>query len=341
MVKERTKFYNAYDKKNYMSDLMKEFLSMNSELPTENKPIPRRNVDLIYSINEYITKYDTFRRINRILFRFLEETEVFDKGFRGRYLNILKSCRRQFDMIYKCKVILKKVPVEQKYCDAIKYVLNDISKRLDYLMKNILPCYIEVTPLDNYVKNIGNEKFYDEIMELFPLVDKIEEEKLTEYVHSILSSYSGDGDWQKGLASYRKFLERKYAKLDAIKEEEALEKRKKRAAETEKMLISKSNNFSRLYMDGCVTYGYNRGVSNIGNRVADLKKKGRTKNKIVFLAKTAKGANANAFFLSLETEDNFTPAITKAAILEEHEPLPKQIQEKIENYEIAAVELMV
>lgn len=341
MQVKKDKYYNGYERKCHMHDVLKEFLEKFKETTYNRQSIPKKNIEYIYSINDYIEKYDNFRRINGILFRFFDEVETFDDGFRGRFINIIKSCRLQFNMMYRCKIILKSASVEQKYLDAIKYCLNDISKRLDFLSEHILPCYIEMTPLDNYLKEKGKDAFYEEMIELFPSADKIDDEKLNEYIHKILSSYDGIESWQEGLEKYQSFLKEKYKKIKISKEKESLEQKKKRALETEKALIQKSNVFSRQYLDGGITYGYNRAVQVIGLKALSLKKQGQKNNKIVFLAKTTKGRAAKAYYLSLETEDYFTEAISKASILEEHEPLPKSIQEKIESYDIVAIEMMV
>ena len=338
---EKKKYYNGYEKKCYMHDILKEFFEKYKEISYNKQSIPKRNIEYIYSINDYIEKYNNFRRINGILLRFFDEIESFDDGFKGRYFNIIKSCRLQFNMMYRCKIILKSTSVEQKYLNAIKYCLNDISKRIDFLSEHILPCYIEATPLDNYLKQKGKDAFYEEIIELFPSVDKIDNEKLDIYIHKILSSYNGTNDWQDGLKKYKAFLEKKYEKIKLAKEKENLEQKKKRALETEKVLIEKSNQFYRQYTDGGITYGYNRAVQVVGLKALSLKKQGQKNNKIVFLAKTTKGRAAKAYYLSLETEDNFTNAISKASILEEHESLPSQIQEKVDNYDIVAIEMML
>lgn len=337
MIKERTKFYSSLDKKKYMDSMFHEFLGIQVK---ETMPVTRTNVLLLGKIHDYFEETEKFQKITKVIFVFLKETDSFS-NFYQKLGNIKISCMKQRNMMCLCKKILKSIPVEKKYVEPIEYTIAGLSKRLDYLLKVVVPAYIEMTPLSNYVKEMGEEKFYEEICEMFPVGEDMEDDKLNEYIQKIFSSYSDDGNWEKGFNEYQEFLKEKYRNIEISKEQEAREKRKKLAEEAEKKLIMTSNNFQKLYLDGCITYGYNYSVSKLGSRVVELKKAGRERNKIVFLAKTKKGANAAPFYFSLETEDNLTKSVEKLTILEEFEKLPENIQEKIDNYELAAVEMMV
>ena len=339
-MEERKKFHNEMDKSNYMAKMFHEYIDKYFKV-NEKQPLNKMNVELIQEINEYYNKIHIFQRITKVIWVFIKEVDVIENEFSCKLLNIKKSCMKQKELMGYCKKILKTLPVERKYYNAIKYEINKMSKRIDYLLEFVIPTYIELTPLSNYIKDMGKENFYEEILEEFSVDEKMEDEDLQKYIQKIVSSYSDDENWKAGMEKYKRFLQEKYKKIEDAKQKEALEKKKKLAEEAERKLILTSNNLQKLYFDGEITYGHNYKVSKLGSAVADLNKEEKANRKIVFLAKTARGFNASVFYYSSEVEGFLTQSFRKCSIIKEYEKLPEELQTKIDSYELVAVEMMV
>lgn len=345
MIQERTKFRNAFDRKQYMDDMFHEFLEVyTGKLPDKSiKPI---NVEFIRLINEYNEKYVYFQRVTTIVVAFIKKFNDMD-GIVHKLIILKGSAKKQNVMLNICKKILKKNKFEKKYEEPIRVTIQGINKRIDYLLKLVDTAYIEMTPLDNYKKMLEEkgEDFFDEIINEFPLTEKIgpeeENQMVQNYIEKVLSSFSDNGDWEEGYKKYNTFLQKKFELIEKGREADKLKARKNRQEMAEKKLIQISTDIQRRYDDAMITTGYHIGIDHLHKEVLKSKEQGRMRNKIILLAKTMKGYEATPHYYSKTAKEPFGNSLSSCSILGEFEELPKDILDKIENGDVAMVEVML
>lgn len=345
MIKVRTKFNNGLDRKHYMDEMFHEFLDVYSE-KKEKQFIRKINVELIRDINDYSERYIYFQRVTTIIVAFIKQFDNME-DILHKLIAIKASAKKQNMMLNGCKRILKNLRFDERYEEPIRYTIAGINKRLDYLLAIVNSAYIEMTPLDNYKKKLETEgkSFFEEIVNEFPLDEKIgpdeENEVIQQYIQKVLSSFSDDGDWKEGFEKYRYFLQKKYEKIEEGKRLEKLKVKKERQEMAEKKLMNESIQISRRYDDAMITMGYHPGINHIHNEVYKRKQEGKTRNKIVLLAKTLKGYDAAIYYYSKTTKEPFVKSMVHCSILDEFEELPKELLMQIENYDVAMVEVIL
>lgn len=169
-----------------------------------------------------------------------------------------------------------------------------------------------------------------------------EENKIVQdYIQKVLSSFSDDGDWQEGYQKYNEFLHRKFELIEKGKMEDKLKTRKQKQEMAEKKLMQVSDDIQRRYDDAMITTGYHIGINHLHREVSKCKELGRMRNKIVLLAKTIKGYDAAPYYYSKTAKNPFGNSLKSCSVLEEFEELPKEILMKVENGEVAMVEVML
>lgn len=338
MIEEKTKFRNGMERKFYMDDVLHEFLDcyQNKNFEYTN----RKGMEIIGMINDYNDKYFYFVKLTNIIAIFLKELYGIGNEF-SKFLNIKSSCKKQFNLLYTTKTILKKVPVENKYYVALKYNVEKISERLDYLTKYVVFSYLEMTPILNYIKILEDEgkSLEKEIMEKFPdMVNDSEDFELRKYMEEIFSKVSDNQDWKKGRDIYLNFLNEKRKSMEENKMEEKLNKKKLLAKDAEQKLIITGNNIEKIIMRGD---NAKLSVRMIGNKIFELKQAGEKNAKLIMLAKTSRGINAKAYYYSQDSSNFLTNSLCKATVLKENVELPNEILDKIKSFDMVFKEILL
>lgn len=160
MIQEKTKFRNAYDRKHYMDNMFHEFLEVYAKKPHDSS-IKSVNLEFIRLINEYNEKYIYFQRVTTIITAFIKQFEDMS-GIVHKLIVLKASAKKQNVMLNSCKSILKKHKFEKKYEEPIRTVIQEVEKRIDYLLALVDSAYIEMTPLYNYKKQLeaNGESFF-------------------------------------------------------------------------------------------------------------------------------------------------------------------------------------
>lgn len=342
MIKERTKFYNGYEKKEYMHRVIKEFLDLYKTIP-EKGTVNKRNLEIIQLINEYYEKYIYFARLTSVIMEFLKNFYSEESNYISNFFGIKKSCKKQYELIISIKNRVKKVPIDSKYETAIKYTIEDVKKRLDYLLNNIVYTYLEMTPLLDYMKYLENngKTLEDDISENIDLDENIlDNPSVTNYVQKVLNclNYSDSNcNYLKKKEIYENFLNEKYKKIEKEKLEKKQKQKENRFKETEYKLQKDASNIERTINNGNL-FKYNVCVTKLSKKFVELKKEGYKYGRIILIGKTIKGYNAATYYLSGE---ELSKGLSNASVLSPKEEIPSKIQELINSKDYAIAEITI
>lgn len=345
MIKERTKFNNSYDRNDYMNKMFHEFLDIHSG-DFEKRSVKKINIEILRDINEYKEHYIYFQRITTIICAFLKQIEEIDKNTLSKLLQLKHSVKKQYTMVSFAKDIIKVTSFDSKYEIPIKSVITSVNKRLDYLLNLVATAYIEMTPLVNYKNKLeeNGKSFYDEIINEFPLEENIgydeDNELLQNYIKKILSISSDSEDWKKELGRYQKWILDKQNLIEKGRAEEKLKKKKQLKELAEKHLRKECDDIRNRY-DTVLLSDFRDPLRNLANRADTFRRNGRLENKIVLLAKTNKGYNAATYYYSEKSKDYMTSGLSNCTILGEFDELPNEIMQKVDNCDLAMVEMLI
>lgn len=340
MIEERTKFYNGLDKKYYMDKVLHEFLDVYDSV-TEKKFVNKMSAEIVQLINEYIEKYIYFSKLTTVIAEFLKNIYGTQNKYFSNFLSIKKSCKKQYGLLCLVKRISKKIPLERKYYVALKYNIEKISQRLDYLLNNVVFTYLEITPILDYSTKLESEgkTLEADITENIDFKEDFTDDKnVMDYVQKVLNSLeNSNGEYLKNKEKYETFLNKKYEIVEDEKNEQKQKQKEIRFLETEAKLQQDARNIERSINNGNL-YKYSSNIVALGKKFSLLKDKGNKYGRIILVGKTKAGSRAATYYLSGE---ELTNSLAKASVFTQNEKIPNKIQELIDNKDYAIAEILV
>ena len=339
------KYKSGYDKKMEYDSLLKEFIQEMENKEKNPNGVSKFNFEMVRCMNEYLDKSRYFQKITYVILLFLKEFEYIDDSIISKFVHIKQSVKQQFYLFLQVKDGLKKQSVPDKYKKVIPYEIKKASERIDYLLKNIIPIYIEMTPLFSYQKKLKEEgkDLYSDISESLKLNENMMENPEVElYIKKVYASLSNENDWEEGFNQYMEFMQLKKQRIEESKNAEREIKKAKKKEDAEATLYIKAKILEHNYMNGTASNGnHSRIIASLGLKRQEMKFAGKNNCKLVLLAKTGAGSKAATMYFCENSENFMTSALSKATLLEEKEELPDKLLEQIQNNDIAFVELML
>lgn len=336
MIQERTKFYSGLDKKKYMGDVFHEFLDIYSKT-SKMQPVNKMNMDVLYSINDYIEKFTYFRRLTTVILEFLKDL-IQDGTYVHNFIKLKESCLKQYNLVLITKKTIKKVPLDKKYYVAIKYEINGISNRLDYLLENVVFEYLRMTPLNDYMKYLerNGKTLQNDINENIDLDNSVlDNPNISNYVKTILDSLGiSDEEYLEKRKTYETFLQRKYELIEKDKEEQKQKQKEKRFLETEAKLQVDASNLEKLINSRKL-----HSINILARQFSNLKFQNEKLGRIILIGKTLKGANARTHYLS--KDGTLVDSVSKIKVFTFNEKYPDEIQKKIDSKDYASAEILI
>lgn len=344
-MKQKTKFVSGYDKSVYMSEMTLEFLTRYENV--KSSTLNRSNAELIGMINDYLGKYTYFQRISHVVLGFIQMVECSDKDMYVSIIKIKTSVKKQMMLLWRCKKILKNAAVETRYVEPIRYSIEAISKRIDYLNSVVIPSYIEMTPIkeyDNYLVSIGSSLYKDITENLDVHMDSSDEqweEKVKAYCQRVISSLSKSGDWEDAYNRYKSRMQ-KIAEVKARdKEKERLKKVNQNKSDAEEVLIRQSGLIRRNLELNMARLKRSMASSSLSIKLGNFKNKGYSEAKLVLLANVRAGKRAKVWYYSADEEDYLVGGVIKSTLLPVDARLPKVLEDKIKRDELVMVEVVL
>lgn len=320
--------------------LVRKFLKEYGDI--EDKRFANTNQNglaIMRGVNEYSEFYNIFQTLSGYVYDTLMNSSD-DTRFASGLIRIKMSVKKQMQMQHAIKRICKNMPVEKKYFAALDDACKKATNRFTYLYEHIMPIYMESTKLCGYCKKLKEDgkTIYQDVMEYLGCEKyDFDKEKALAYLDEMVDKYQ-DESWVNNL---KNSIERNNANEEAIekdKKSNALEAKIKRWHSVENMLISVSRDIDREYrnsgFDG-TSYPYRR----LG--LATCEAPYGKKCKIILLATNRCKSRTGVMYFSKDTDGYLTKALGKASVIFDEENIPDELQAKIEEYELAMVELLL
>lgn len=370
--KEKVMKGNPYDIMRSYNKIMLDFFDKYADADLNTLEVKgsinKYNIDLVRMINDYIVKYKYFSRISHVIQNYIyhfwiDETEGNDKNlFRYVFNNIKRisgGVKSTFRIHHRLKSILKKVPIDQKLYIAIKKCCLVQTNRLDRLIENILPEYINITPLYDFMKILEKEgvNIFDYIIESVPLgkynyenFDDMNED-VSVLIDVIDDLTSDKFEWKENLNKYKELNETRKKIADQSREHDKMEEKKRKAESVQNVLYQKASELQKSYNRSFQAITGGKGTDSKANHTLLVLKEeamyfkeenGCADAKILLLARVYKSnCAAVKYYQKKHNESYFADSIKFATIFKLDDPIPEDIQEKVDNYDLVYHEFIL
>lgn len=361
--------YETMDRYNKMMlDFIDKYKGVDLNTSEVKGSINKYNIDLVRMINDYIVKYKYFNRIEHVIQNYIyhfwiDETEGNDKYlFRYVFNNIKRisgGVRSTSRIYYRLKSILKKVPIDQSLYKAIKQCCLVQTNRLDRLIENILPEYINITPLYDFMKILEKEgvDIFDYIIESVPLgkynsnnFDDMDED-ITSLIEVINELTVDKFEWKENLNKYKELHETRKKLAAESKEHDKMKEKKRKAESVQNVLYQKASDLQKNYDRSFQAITGGKGTdSKAKHDLLVLKEEAiyfKEENhcddvKILLLAHVRKSNCAVVkYYRNKQGESYFADSIKFATLLKLDDPIPEDIQKKVDNYDLVFHEFIL
>lgn len=256
-----------YSRNGLMKKTVSEYMSA---VPDEK--ISKLNLEFVRGIKEYMYDAEDLRKELDIFLELIKKED--EREYKLNVCMIRNICRiiqsigGQIGFAYALKNQLMKHGIHDKLTkESIVYTIDSLNERLNYIRTEIMNSYVEITPLDPYVKYLaknGVSLSEDMHVQIDLSVDVYEDianyvprKEIADYVDRILqfAQESGNTEYEKKREEYRnansahldRIAAEKQEQLNALRKDESLKNQKTlntycRRVETA-INTSNSNNF--------------------------------------------------------------------------------------------------
>jgi hypothetical protein len=289
------------------------------------------NVAAIRRLNEVMELYRPVGRRFAIVTKLLER---IDEPMKWKWVNILKSLKRQKELYHVCKMQLKTCGITLEQYKAIVREFDLFKKRFTDINSNIFPEYIKFTPL---------KEFEEELIAKGDSLDNM----LNDYISEHENVYRMHDDDFEVIANdiFKKSTNTDYLKrLQQYHEDmELLKQRNKRVQKEEKLIKNKQAAEEKLLGFSKIVYkninGNLNGLKKLDfDKIIELKNRGENNVKIIIAYKISSNKNTRGYYINKQGE--LTGAIVNALILAENESIPEVTQQMVDENKIAIAEVV-
>lgn len=151
----------------------------------------------------------------------------------NNFQRMTHSVKKQKDLLSATIAAITGLKPNDEELAAIKKLVTDFQKRIQFLNAVPIPENIELTPLKEYIELIGKDRFIDDLRREFhtgfDMYDSVHNGKLEEYVSEILLMVHNAGKdelYKERLAKYVEIANARKKKNEREKEEERIAKAK-------------------------------------------------------------------------------------------------------------------
>lgn len=366
------KYYDPYCKTNKLNAEIDHFLNKYSysniaELPNL-KCVSKMNVKMLRLINEYFAKYQYIMIICMTVYEYSRNYYNDPKNedlkedlsiIFSRLMKIMISLKKQHTLSLHIKDTAKKVMYDEKTFKLMRSCIDNMIKRIDYLINNVISSYIEITPLydyKSYLENNGKD-LLDDMLEYvewneFNVISQLDYDSIhplivdyVNHVNNIVSNISECKYKQKFDEYYEIYKKNKILieENNRLKKEKELQRRIERATKRlydQCYCIRKSIDY---YSDG-VLYDGGKGIISIiklKNAASDFKKKNRCKFAKIIVFISTKASNATISYYNPSCEYCATKIIKNAKLFRINDELPEDLQKRKDAGEIVVTEIII
>ena len=317
----------GYEYRDKQQQILQEYLQQNKKIN-----LNKYNIEVIREINGVFEIYTPTLRKFYLISKLLKHIDI---GLCRQWINICVSLKNQKLLFGVCRSKLKTTGVTKKQRDAILYAINEFQKRLNWVQENILPEYIDLTPLKEYSESLTSTgQSLDDI-----LIDYINSNNRPEddfdsfdcIAEIIIEKTSNNTEYLKRLDEYK---HRKNIIAQKIKAEER----------DKKLQTQLSNAYDRLsYLSNVVHKNIYNNIYLYSNFDFDklhfYKLRGEKLAKIIIACKVShKSAHGACYYI--DKNNKLSESLSRSLVLAEHDMIPSEIQELVDEKKIVITEIL-